>query len=160
MRSQQDRKMGFCEFKKIRRRYHVAAGFTWLATTFFLQKQVIASLCFAAAPFRKRSRLLRLLGCKRPPVASAALPIACGVPAPARVRMWILLCGVLGILSSVDAIERMPYRIAAVMFFADVNVEATLTFVFCGPFIRNTENFSQHWNFRLTFSIYSDKMTT
>jgi len=91
MRSQQDRKMGFCEFKKIRRRYHVAAGFTWLATTFFLQKQVIASLCFAAAPFRKRSRLLRLLGCKRPPVASAALPIACGVPAPARVRMWILL---------------------------------------------------------------------
>jgi hypothetical protein len=41
-------------------------------------KQVIASPCFAAPPFRKRSRLLRLLGCKRPRNDSAALPIACG----------------------------------------------------------------------------------
>ena len=45
---------------------------------FSLQKQAVASLCSAAPPFRKRSRLLRLLGCKRPRNASAALPIACG----------------------------------------------------------------------------------
>ncbi len=39
-----------------------------------------------ASPLRKRSRLLRRFGCKRPHDASAALPIACGKREAARKR--------------------------------------------------------------------------
>jgi len=39
----------------------------------------VASHRSVAAPLRRRSRLLRLLGCKRSRDASAALPIVCGI---------------------------------------------------------------------------------
>ena len=57
---------------------HVAASSTWLATTFLLHKQVIAAPCSAASPFRKRSRLIFLFGCKRPHNEKSSLPTLCG----------------------------------------------------------------------------------
>ena len=57
---------------------HVAASSTWLATTFLFYKQVIAALCSAAAPIRKRSRSVRLFACKRTHNGSLSLPTFCG----------------------------------------------------------------------------------
>lgn len=67
--------------KKSRQSHHVVASSAWLATTFLLHKQVIASLYFAATPFRKRFRSVRLFGCKRPHNGSLSLPIVCGYDA-------------------------------------------------------------------------------
>ncbi len=64
--------------KKSRQSHHVAADVASFAAVFYPYGSKPPFTRSVAAPFRKRSRLLRLLGCKRPRNASAALPIACG----------------------------------------------------------------------------------